>query len=42
MYHYFENKQALLEAAIDSHVSAVEYGRQQIDLLAVKTFEPKR
>lgn len=31
MYHYFPTKQALLEAAIESHLTAVEHGRRQVD-----------
>jgi AcrR family transcriptional regulator len=31
LYHYFASKQALLEAAIESHMSAVEHGHRQLE-----------
>lgn len=30
LYHYFASKQALLEAAIETHLIAIEHGRQQL------------
>jgi AcrR family transcriptional regulator len=31
MYYYFSTKQALLEAAVETHLAAIEQGRRQLD-----------
>jgi AcrR family transcriptional regulator len=33
LYHHFPSKQALLEAAIESHMGAIEHGRRQLEAL---------
>jgi AcrR family transcriptional regulator len=33
LYHHFASKQALLEAAIETHLVAIEHGRQQLEAM---------